>query len=186
MKKLRILVDADGVLENFSETWVAYLNKKYGVNVSHDDVHEWDMTKAYPMLTSDQVLSTELDSALYDGLQPIAGGPEAIKRLLDDGHEIYVVTNTHYKIAIEKLEGTLFKYYPFLPWRQYIFTHNKQMIKGDVLVDDGVHNLVGGDYEKILFSAPYNRDFDAAANGMTRVENWDEAYAAIKKFAENA
>lgn len=186
MKKLTILIDADGVLENFSETWVAYLNKKYDVNVSHDDVRDWDMTKAYPMLTPEQVLSTELDPELYDGLRPIPGGPEALQALLADGHELFIVTNTHYKIATEKLEGTLFKYYPFLSWKHYIFTHNKQMIKGDVLVDDGLHNLVGGDYEKILFSAPYNRDFDAEANGMTRVENWEEALSAIRKLANNA
>ena len=183
MKQLTILVDADGVLENFSETWVSYLNRKYNVNVSHDDVREWDMTKAYPMLTPEQVLSTELDPELYDDLQPIPGAAAVLRRLLDDGHTIYIVTNTHYKIAIEKLEGTLFKYYPFLPWKQYIFTHNKQMIKGDVLVDDGVHNLIGGDYEKILFTAPYNRDFDAEANGMTRVDTWEEAYDAITKLA---
>ena len=186
MKKLTILVDADGVLENFSDAWVAHLNKKYGTDVSPDDVREWDMTKVFSMLTPEQVLSTELDAELYENLQPIPGGPETIRRLLSDGHEIFVVTNTHYKIAIEKLEGTLFRYYPFLPWKQYIFTHKKQMVKGDVLVDDGVHNLVGGDYEKILFSAPYNRDFDAELHGITRVENWDEAYKAITELANRA
>ena len=185
MKKLTILVDADGVLENFSETWVAYLNRKYGTAVSPEDVREWDMTKAFPMLTAEQVLSTERDPALYEGLQPIPGAAEVLQRLLADGHEVFVVTNTHYKIATEKLEGTLFKYYPFLPWRQYIFTHRKQMVKGDVLVDDGFHNLVGGDYEKILFSAPYNRDFDAAANGMTRAENWEDVYDAIQTIAKD-
>ena len=186
MKKLTILVDADGVLENFSDAWVAHLNKKYGTDVSPNDVLEWDMTKVFSMLTPEQVLSTELDAELYENLQPIPGGPETIRRLLSDGHEIFVVTNTHYKIAIEKLEGTLFKYYPFLPWKQYVFTHKKQMVKGDVLVDDGVHNLVGGDYEKILFSAPYNRDVDAKAHGIARVENWDEAYKAITELANRA
>jgi len=186
MKKLTIMIDADGVLENFSETWVAYLNNKYGTAVSHEDVREWDMTKAFPMLTPEQVLSTERDKELYTNLKPIPGAPEALQKLLNDGHELYVVTNTHYKIATEKLEGTLFQYYPFLTWKHYIFTHRKQMIKGDVLVDDGVHNLVGGDYEKILFSAPYNRDFDAEASGMTRVENWEEAYTAICKIANKA
>ena len=183
MKKLTILVDADGVLENFSETWVAYLNQKFGTHVSHDDVREWDMTKAFPMVDPQAVLSTELDPELYLGLQPISGAAEVLQRLLSEGHEIFIVTNTHYKIAIEKLEGTLLKYYPFLPWRQYIFTHKKQMIKGDVLVDDGIHNLVGGDYEKILFSAPYNRDFDAEANGLTRADTWEEVYTAISKIA---
>jgi hypothetical protein len=43
------------------------------------------------------------------------------------------------------------------------------MIRGDVLIDDGIHNLEGGDYKKILFTAAHNRNYDAEANGMIRV-----------------
>ena len=53
------------------------------------------------------------------------------------------------------------------------------MIRGDVLIDDGLHNLIGGDYRKILFDSPHNRSFDAEGNGMIRVHNWDEAEQAI-------
>ena len=28
------------------------------------------------------------------------------------------------------------------------------------MIDDGIHNLIGGEYKKILFDAPYNRSFD--------------------------
>ena len=60
-----------------------------------------------------------------------------------------------------------------------IITGRKQMIRGDVLIDDGIHNLEGGQYRKILFTAPHNRFYDAEANGMTRVTTWEEVVAII-------
>ena len=51
--------------------------------------------------------------------------------------------------------------------------------RGDVLIDDGIHNLEGGDYMKILFSAPHNRNYDAEKNGMIRVRTWDEIVRII-------
>lgn len=48
-----------------------------------------------------------------------------------------------------------------------------------MLIDDGIHNLEGGDYKKILFTAAHNRNYDAEANGMIRVRNWDEVVKII-------
>ena len=79
----------------------------------------------------------------------------------------------------EKMREVLFRYFPFLSWDQVIITSRKQMIRGDVLIDDGIHNLEGGEYKKILFTAPYNRHYDAEANGMARVDSWDQIIRII-------
>lgn len=57
-------------------------------------------------------------------------------------------------------------------------------INGDVLIDDGTHNLEGGNYFKILMTAQHNKKYDAEANGMLRVETWAEVYSAITLLAE--
>jgi 5'(3')-deoxyribonucleotidase len=86
----------------------------------------------------------------------------------------------------EKMNRLLFHYFPFLSWSQVIITGRKQMIRGDVLIDDGIHNLEGGSYRKILFTAPHNRFYDAEANGMTRVHTWEEAVRIIDDMEEPA
>ncbi len=58
---MTILVDADGVLENLSEAWVEYLNDRYGTSVKYDEVRDWDMTKAFPSLSREQVYGAELE-----------------------------------------------------------------------------------------------------------------------------
>lgn len=50
MKKLTILVDMDDTIENLCETWVAFLNETHGTTVHTDDIHDWDMTKAFPTI----------------------------------------------------------------------------------------------------------------------------------------
>lgn len=169
-----ILTDADGVLEDLTQAWVELINEKYGTSVRYENVRDWDMCKSFPELTREQVYGTELDDELYDMMGPMEGAPECIKRLIDNGHEVYVVTNTPYQVINAKVEKVIFRYFPYLTWKNIIVTSNKKLIKGDVLIDDGIHNLIGGEYKKILFTAPYNEDFDAAGNGMTRVSDWKD------------
>lgn len=82
------------------------------------------------------------------------------------------------------MERVLFKYFPFLTWNDVIITSHKQLVNGDVLIDDGIHNLEGGNYFKILMTAQHNKKYDAEANGMLRVGTWAEVYTAITALAE--
>lgn len=84
------------------------------------------------------------------------------------------------------MDDLLFRRFPFISWDQVIITSRKQLIKGDVLIDDGIHNLEGGDYIKILVTAPHNRDYDAEANGMIRVYNWKQIEEVINQLSEGA
>lgn len=178
-----ILVDADGVIENLTEIWTDRLNEKYGINVRfNEDFREWDMTKVFTTLTPEQIYTTEYEHDLYKRLTPYEGAPETLKRLIDEGHTVLIVTHTPYQAIEPKMEYVIKKYFPFLTWRDFILTAHKQMIRGDVLIDDGVHNLLGGDYAKILYTQPYNEDFDAEGNGMVRVHNWKEVYEAIRNL----
>lgn len=176
---MTILTDADGVLEDLSQKWVAYLNEKYGTSVRYDDLSDWDMTKDFPTLTREQVYGTELDEELYARLEPYDGAVEYVKKLIDDGHVVFVVTTTPYQVIKVKFEKVIFRYFPFLTWKNVIITSDKHLIRGDVLIDDGVHNLLGGEYKKILMTAPYNKYFNAEENGMLRVNSWKEIYEAI-------
>lgn len=177
-----ILIDADGVLENLTHAWVEYLNRRYGTSVCYEDITDWDMTKAFPTLSREQVYGAELDEELYSLLRPLNGAPEYVKKLIDDGNEVYVVTSTPYQVIKVKYEQVMAKYYPFLSWKNFIITSNKQLIRGDVLIDDGIHNLVGGEYAKILVSTPYNEAFDAEGSGMIRAHDWAEIYDAVKSL----
>jgi hypoxanthine-DNA glycosylase len=109
-----------------------------------------------------------------------ANAAASLQRLTEAGHEVLIVTATPFDSVPEKIGGYLFEHFPFLTPDQVIITGRKQLIRGDVLIDDGVHNLEGGDYVKILMTAPHNRNYDAEANGMIRVHDWAEAEQALR------
>ncbi len=179
-----ILVDMDDVLEQLVEAMVQYNNLHYGTDVRPCDIVEWNLTKAFPTLTREQVYSPEFDEAFWATVEPMPGADRVLRRLTEEGHEIYVVTASLYETLKQKMNDLLFRWYPFLDWDHVIVTANKQMIRGDVLIDDGPHNLTGGDYQKILFDRPHNRDFDEKSVGALRVYDWDGIYKQICLMAD--
>ena len=174
----------DDVLENLSVAWVDYLNRKYGTDVNAEDITDWSVDKFFPSLSKRQVYGALIDEALWKTVRPMNKAQETLQALIHDGHEIYVVTNSHYRALTAKMEDVLFTFFPFLSWDQVIITKNKQMIRGDVLIDDGIHNLVGGDYIKVLMDRPHNRAFDAEAAGMYRVSGWEEIYELLTRISQ--
>lgn len=184
MKHLTVLVDMDDTIENLTSAWVDYLNARHGAVVNVSDISDWDFTKAFPSLRKEEVYAPLFEDSFWDWVKPIDGAVEALQRLIADGHKVFIVTTSNYHTLAAKMEKVLFQYFPFLNWNDVIITSNKQLINGDVLVDDGVHNLEGGKYFKLLMTASHNRKYDAAANGMFRVNAWDEIYTAIDLIAK--
>lgn len=184
MKKLTILVDMDETIVSLLGAWVDWLNRSFGTSVCVDDITKWSVAEAFPSLTRDQVYSPLLCDEFWYHVLPIDGAQEALKQLIADGHKVLIVTSSMYQTLRTKMDISLFSYFPFLSWNDVIVTRHKHLIKGDVLVDDGIHNLENGDYLKILMDAPYNSSYDAEYNGMIRVKTWDEAYEVIQLYAE--
>ena len=174
-----ILVDMDDTIEQLLKAWVNRANEKFGRHVTLDEITDWNVAAPYPGIPKEAVYGVTYEPGFWTSVEPMPGAAEALKHWMDEGHEVYIVTATEIEHVAEKMKGLLFRYFPFLRWDQVIITSRKQMIRGDVLIDDGIHNLEGGDYRKILFTAPHNRFYDAEANGMTRVNTWDEVVRLI-------
>ena len=179
---MTILVDMDDTIEDLLGAWTAYLAETTGVCVKPEDIREWDMSKAYPSLTPEQIYSPLSNPEFWRSVRPIDSAAEYLQRLRSDGHNVYIVTASYYKTVPLKIENVLHKYFPFISDRAVIVASTKKMIKGDVLIDDNPGNLVGGDYARILFDAPHNRDFHEECYGMKRARSWEEVYAIIGKM----
>lgn len=177
-----ILVDMDDTIENLTETWINYANKRFGTAVNAADITTWDPSEAFPSVSHEEMYALLLEDELYETVEPFEGAAYYLQKLISDGHEVFIVTNSPYQVMKAKMEQVLFRHFPFIDWKHVIITGSKPLIKGDVLIDDGVHNLLGGDYAKLLFTAPHNRSFDAEGNGMVRVNCWEEAYNAVSEI----
>ena len=178
-----ILIDMDDTMEQLLKAWIKGVNDRYGCSVSYEEVTSWDVSKPFPGLTREQVYAIPDEPGFWGTVEPIEGAAEAIRHFMDEGHEVYIVTATPYISVTEKMDDLLFRWFPFITWDQVIIAKNKQLIRGDVLIDDGIHNLEGGDYIKILMTAPHNRNYDAEGNGMIRVHTWKEIETIIDELS---
>lgn len=179
---MRILIDMDDTIENLGEAWVDCLNRKYGTNVDWFNIRNWDMQISFPTLTEKQIYEVLDEETLWDSVTVKKDAPEHIKALMDQGHEVFIVTSSWYTTVFPKVERCLFKYFPFLSWEQVIITSHKYLINGDILIDDNPENFVNGTYFGILFSAPHNVDFDEATNNLVRADNWDSVSIIVQSY----
>lgn len=177
-KKLTILVDMDDTIEFLLEAWVKYLNNKYNFDVKLDDIYDFDMSITYPTLSWEQIWEPLRLEEFWKTVRPIPYADYVLEKLIEDGHSVYIVTSSYYKTLQPKFDHVLFKYFPFLKNKNVIIASRKQMIKGDILIDDYPENLIGGDYIKFLMTAPYNRNF--VSDEVIRVNGWLEIYKKIQ------
>lgn len=181
-KRLTVLVDMDDTLENLCETWINCLNEEHGTNVQLDDVHEWEFCNLFPSISKDAVYAPLYTQKLWERVKPLPGAAEYLKRLIDDGHRVAVVTASHHETVAMKLNLVLFKYFPYLSYEDVIVASQKDLVRGDVLVDDGIHNFTGDRKLKLLMTAAHNRDIDEGYE-IKRVNDWPEIYREITNFA---
>jgi len=183
MRPLTILFDADDTAEDLQSSWIRLLNQRYGTSVTPDDIKDWNMALAFPGLTKDQIFGVLSEEALWKNIDPIPGSQRILQKWFDQGHNLYMVTASDYRSCKAKTERIL-EIFPFLDWEHIILASNKQIICGDILIDDGVHNLIGGSYFKILFSRPHNRGLSVKQYGIHRAETWDEADALVTRYTK--
>lgn len=110
-----------------------------------------------------------------------------LKKLIDDGNDVYIVTASNLDSVSAKMNKVLFKYFPFIKPQNVIITAKKQLVLGDILIDDAPHNM-GGQYKGFLFTANHNKsitDDELLKLNSVRVNNWKEVYDLIHGYQKH-
>ena len=178
-----ILVDMDDTIECLLDAWCCWLNKTHGTTVRPEDVTDWDISNFFPSLTRDEVFAPLYINAFWATVKPKPDAMEYLWKIHENGDEIYILTSSNSETIKSKFDYVIRRYFPWIPWSNVIIASNKQMVLGDVLVDDGIHNLIGGGYEKILMTAPHNKYIDlSASSDIRRANSWSDVYNIIQEI----
>ena len=161
------------------QAWCEWLNDHYNTDVSYEDISEWKIYKFFEGIPKEEVYKPLFEEEFWKTVTPKLDAIKYMNILNEEGYDIYLCTSTDYRNVRVKFESIVQKYFPYISWNKVIVCNKKQMISGDILIDDGVHNLVGGSYLKILLTTPHNRSFDAEGNGIFRADNWEDIYNII-------
>lgn len=180
-----IACDMDDTLTHLATPWIQYLNNRYGTHVDPYKEFHWDMKVQFPNLTYDEIFAPLFEKEFWQHVTPIQGAPTFVKKLIDEGFQFYVCTSSHYMSLTNKFQDVLFKYFPFIDRHNIIITYNKQLVRCDVLIDDGPHNIVGP-YNGLLMDAQHNKSFDESQySSVRRVYTWTQIYYEVHKIFDS-
>ena len=145
MRKLRILVDMDGIVCDTLPYWLQKIFNKTGVAAQIEHITQWAMDKCPPLDKVDPKVMFGMlqDPGFIYNIKPIWGAVEGLKQLTEAGHEIYLVTARHGPVSMPDTLEWVKKHLPFInAEKQTIFAYNKWVIPADVLIDDKGETLV--------------------------------------------
>jgi 5'(3')-deoxyribonucleotidase len=178
-----ILLDVDGVLADFTGAVLRVGNKFSGMQKTHEDVTMWDIWKVFPDRCKEDILKEVSSAGFCSGLECLPHAKKMVSNLREMG-DVYAVTSPWHSSPTWCWERTLWLLEHFgFEANQVVHTHEKRLVRGDVLIDDRVETIKAWDAEVgnilgILWDAPYNR----SEKVHWRVKDWDELKFILDEF----
>jgi len=168
MKKI-IAIDMDDTIAKLVHDWIQTVNEYEGENVLMEDITCWNIDKYFKCKSK---VYSYLNYDLFRNLPVIEESQRVIKELMNH-YEVFIVTSaTSYPDTLKAKVDWLEEHFSFISPNNIVLCGSKRIIKADIMIDDGVHNLETFDGMKILFDAPHNRD--NKDERFSRVANWNQ------------
>lgn len=172
MNKTRhILVDLDGVLADWSagiERKLKLADSRYWIDWSN-----WNgLRQGAPPAVYEALRAAQASPGFYLSLKPIAGGADALRDMVADGHLVTICSTpdaTNPTCADDKIAWLEENIGP--GWgKRLILTHDKTLVRGDILIDDKpvITGARTPEWTHVLFDAPYNQK----SSGKARLFQW--------------
>lgn len=178
-----ILIDCDDVIIDLVSTWIDEFNKKYNTKYSIYDIREWDIAKCITTHSKEQIFSILYDKDFIDKIKPIKNSFKYMYKLKKLGYDIKILTSTDYRLIGNKI-NKLLALFPYLSSTDFIITTYKELVHGDIIIDDNINNLCDNICKrklKILFDRPHNQSINISnLDNIVRVSTWKDIYKLIK------
>ena len=159
---MRILLDIDGVVADLLPYWLELINRYYGERLLLDEITCWEVHKFCKNAKPEQIYSFFEEPGFFLHLDPVPGSLTAVNQLLATGHEIVFVTACNAGHSDKR--RWVQRHFPNFNLENIVFAERKELIKGDIFVDDNVDNVRAYQLEHpgalaVCFAAPHNRDY---------------------------
>ena len=129
-------------------------------------------------------MSSVIDEQFYNELKVLSLVHKNLKKLIDDGYEVYFVTSTP-PSEVQMKANWIKQNFPYISPKNIIYAEDKSVFTGDFFIDDNTYHIVNSECKhKLMFAQPWNEYCTLPIN-TTRVYDWDQIYKEIKAITES-
>ncbi|WP_134704040.1 hypothetical protein [Ammoniphilus sp. YIM 78166] len=165
-----LLLDMDDVTVDQTSTWVKRIYEKTGTLYDQEEWTKWDLSSILPPDIMHMIFEEiNKEPGFFRNLPAKEGAIAGIQELSCYYDIVFVTASEHY--AYQDKYYWIRENLGFLTQPSLVLTHRKDLVLGDIFVDDGPHNIMKSPVEtKIIFDHPWNRHISQ----FQRVNHWDQ------------
>jgi 5'(3')-deoxyribonucleotidase len=152
-------------------------NERMGTNLKAADIKEWDISQ-YMGKEGFEIFKEE---GFFENVPEKKNSVKALKKLISsDDYDVFIVTACTTNHELEEKFKWFDDNLPEFNKNRIIKCKEKEIIHGDVLIDDNINNLdkCSPFMRCILFDMPHNRDEDR----YPRIKSINEAIPLLKEW----
>jgi guanylate kinase len=174
MKKKTILIDVDGVLTETMDKTIKRYNNKYNKSIKVSDIKDYTLHKNKDI--DKDIYNIFKEKEFFKNLKPNEEAVKIISKLFNEGHDIIFSTAVVREGYIDRHDW-LKKHFPIVPDKNYMLGCRKDLLKGDIMLDDSPDNLLNSRCKHVVcMDRPWNKHL----KNIKRVSSFFEFYNWIK------
>lgn len=171
------MIDVDGVLADFVTPTLDIVRRTAGIPMVLTDWHTWDLFDIVSRDHEDAIYQEWCQPGFCESLPRYQGAVEAVQAIREVA-DVYFVTSPMVgsRFWMPERETWLRNHFG-ANHREIVFCAAKQIIVGDILIDDRPQNV--GDWKKahnngraILWAQAFNRS-DPVPDGVVKTNSWE-------------
>ncbi len=181
---MRIGVDLDGVVANFTKGWTKYYEEEFGKKILEDDITSWGLSKPLTHFKEDVDFwkwAKDINgSSIFRNLEVYDGSVETLNELSKSGHEIVILSSKPWWSIHDTL---IWLGENKIPTKEIHFIEDKWTVDCDVYIDDAPYQL-----ENFMKKVPnkkiirYVRSYNKPIYGVFDISNWNELIPLLNSF----
>ena len=184
LSQMRIGVDLDGVVANFTKGWTKYYEEEFGKKILEDDIQSWGLSEPLTHFKEDLDFwkwAKDINgSSIFRNLEVYENSVETLNELSKSGHDIVIISSKPWWSIHDTL---MWLGENKIPTKEIHFIEDKWTIDCEVYIDDAPYQLEN--YKKntvdkkiIRFVRSYTKPLD----GVFDIHNWKELIPLLNSF----
>lgn len=185
---MRIFVDMDEVMVQFVKKVLDRWNSEFGTLFTKDQINTFSMEDVLRPIHPGLIDEWCGEKGFFLDMEPYPGAVEGFNRLTTAGHEVYIATSIlkNADHCYDDKRAWVRRYFPDFSMKNFIAVSRKGVLDGDMLIDDGGHNITdwhnAGRYQAVIVDRPWNQGLFLEINDpfvVRRVSGLDEISRVI-------